>query len=607
MISVIVTCSTNDAYLTRCMNSLKRQSFKNFEVILLTDKVYDSVKELEFRTLYINEKNVCDSINAALDLVHGDAVLFCTPSSVFAPNALQTLNETFMNNPNSYINFNYYKEIEDSFESDRGNFLSIYHKVFSTKIIKEHSVQIERENVFAEEGFLSDYVSLCDNVVYVNVACVYEGADEEYEIDGRFASIEVSEWKRLTLNIQKMNEEVAALFSEDLGKKVEKCPVLSEDLVWITEENLHKYFSIQYMVARKVVAEWWYEIKEYKNTNSYEKLRCLLGKYDEEQDLQELLLNCCGMYKEQYKYIKEYDLHNALFYIEQTKDSNPETRTIEGNYDYISKKLGAIKSSQSLLEKALGVNGVSNSVEQQSILNGEQEGLVRIGAIWYYYKNGAVDLWYNGLAKNEYGWFYVRRGVLDRTYSGIASNKYGEWIIEEGTINKNANGYQKIGNREVFAVNGKIDTSKNGLISSNNTLIVYKKGEVDSSANGLIQSEGKWYYIENGFVNYSFKGLIEYGDKWWYVENGTINTAYEGYAKNIVGWYYVKAGTISEQQPEQPTAYVSQEQSVEIQTESKQELVGEELANYTIGKYASGELGLKTIFKSFGAWIKYKF
>ena len=36
------------------------------------------------------------------------------------------------------------------------------------------------------------------------------------------------------------------------------------------------------------------------------------------------------------------------------------------------------------------------------------------------------------------------------------------------------------------------------------------------------------------------------------------------------------------------------------------ELSGMQLADYVVDKYRSGSLGLKTFFKSFGAWIKFK-
>ena len=42
MISVIVLGLKSDSYLTRCLNSLKRQVFKDFEVVLVSSSEYES-------------------------------------------------------------------------------------------------------------------------------------------------------------------------------------------------------------------------------------------------------------------------------------------------------------------------------------------------------------------------------------------------------------------------------------------------------------------------------------------------------------------------------------------------------------------------------------
>lgn len=606
MISVIVQCSENTAYLTRCLKSLKRQTVKELEVILLTDSLIESDMNFGYKILYVNEKNICDSINEALNLAHGEYVFFCEPSSILTPNALEQFYNTIVNNESTYISSKYYYEVEDAFEISNCNLVSLNNKFLCMDVIRSNNIQMKKGNSFAEELFLADYVSKCNSITDCGDVCIYELCNSEKGINSTDYEINAKEWEELTQAIYNMDEEIAPIFAEELGKKIEQFSYIPEELVWITEEKLHKYYQIQYAVSQKVLTQWWYDVQDHKDVDSFSKIKSLLEKYEGEQDFQELLLNTCGLKIEQYKYIKEYDLHNALFYIEKTEISDPVERSIEGNYEQIVKRLGAIKSSQLLLERALGVGDNKNNSEEQSILNGETEGLVKVGAVWYYYKNGAVDLWYNGLAKNDYGWFYVRRGMVDRSFSGIATNQYGEWVVEDGTICKTANGYKKIDNREIYVVNGKVDRTKNGLIASNATMKFYRKGEVDTSFNGLTQLGDKWYYLEQGTVNYSFKGLVSYGDKWWYVENGTINTAFEGYAKNENGWYYVKNGTICEVQPQQPTLQTTQENISENCSTANVEMTGKELADYAIGKYATGELGLKTIFKSLGAWIKYK-
>ena len=121
--------------------------------------------------------------------------------------------------------------------------------------------------------------------------------------------------------------------------------------------------------------------------------------------------------------------------------------------------------------------------------------------IWRYYRNGAADYQYVGLAANEYGWWYVENGGINFGYTGLTPNEYGWWYVENGGINF---GYT-----------------------------------------GLVPNEYGWWYVENGGINFGYTGLVpnEYG--WWYVENGGINFGYTGLVPNEHGWWYVENGMVN--------------------------------------------------------------
>ena len=39
-----------------------------------------------------------------------------------------------------------------------------------------------------------------------------------------------------------------------------------------------------------------------------------------------------------------------------------------------------------------------------------------------------------GIAANDYGWWYIRNGALDLTYNGPADNQYGTWNVVNGHV-----------------------------------------------------------------------------------------------------------------------------------------------------------------------------
>ncbi|HDR6246514.1 TPA: glycosyltransferase family 2 protein [Bacillus cereus] len=100
-ITVIVPVYNVQEYIVECIDSLKRQTFRNFEVIFIddcsTDRSMDLVKEniTEFKRYLMiqNEKNigVAKSRNKALKRANGKYVFFLDSDDILTENALENL------------------------------------------------------------------------------------------------------------------------------------------------------------------------------------------------------------------------------------------------------------------------------------------------------------------------------------------------------------------------------------------------------------------------------------------------------------------------------------------------------------------------------------
>lgn len=120
MISIIIPCFNGYRYIDRCLASLERQTYKDFEVVVCDDcstddsferlKAYFSHSSLN-NTLIRNSKNVGpgESRNKAIDASKGDFLMFCDCDDWYEDNALEIMvNELISNDADLVMADNYY-------------------------------------------------------------------------------------------------------------------------------------------------------------------------------------------------------------------------------------------------------------------------------------------------------------------------------------------------------------------------------------------------------------------------------------------------------------------------------------------------------------------
>lgn len=85
LISIIVPVYNSEKYLSRCIESILAQSFKNLEIILIDDgskdassSICDSYAASDSRIKVIHQENggIAKAQNTGLDIAHGDYIAF---------------------------------------------------------------------------------------------------------------------------------------------------------------------------------------------------------------------------------------------------------------------------------------------------------------------------------------------------------------------------------------------------------------------------------------------------------------------------------------------------------------------------------------------------
>lgn len=593
MISVVIPYSEDQTYLVRCVNAVKRQTYKDVQLLVIAAQCDpETVQEYGLEVIENDNGGQYGGINEAVGRAGGEYLYFCNITSVPAPNTLERLLEEYEADRNVLKYGKCYVEKEQEFAACAGMEASCYGKLYDMEIIRDRNIQFRENSAFAEMQFVAEYAAHMEDMVPLESVYIYETDLQWNKLKYIDEGIDVADWKVLLEQIGRLNETINGLMMTQLCEYMESYRVYSKDVFDITLENCDN-LQLQYMVAKSALTFWWEEARERNDQEAFENMKACLERYEESEKYFELLLMVCGITQEQYPYLKEKDLQTALYFIR-------ERARLGDSIDLYAEE------SCKLADTA----GTSQGGRTASDLPGElRTGLVKTGSDWYYYRNDEIDWDYVGLAKNPFGWYYVRNGILDRSYYGIVSNRYGAWCVEKGTINRGANGYRRVGRQEAFFTDGKVDSGKNGFIYSNGEWRFYDKGMVDMQYKGLARNEHGWWYVEGGEINYGFEGLAENEYGWWYIKDGTIDYSFKGYALNKEGWHYVEKGTIRDTEPEVELAVRDNTADVpyeEVCAAEREELSGAELAEYAVSKYASGELGIKTIFNSLGAWIKYK-
>ncbi len=84
-VSVIIPVFNTEKYLVACIESLRSQSFKDFEVLLVDDgstdgsgRICDEYSKTDDRIVAVHKENggVCSARNAGLDAARGEFVVF---------------------------------------------------------------------------------------------------------------------------------------------------------------------------------------------------------------------------------------------------------------------------------------------------------------------------------------------------------------------------------------------------------------------------------------------------------------------------------------------------------------------------------------------------
>lgn len=187
LFSIIVPVYNVEKHLSKCLDSIINQTYKNIEIICVNDgsndnslNILEQYAEKDSRIKIINQENggVASARNAGIKASSGEYIWFIDSDDWIEANACEVLNNYIVNNDTDLINFNFYRVkdgkkskvthgLSDRFTEKTYNFFDIqvdickkiytncWNSCFKAKLLKDN-------NIFFPEKF-----NLCEDILFV--------------------------------------------------------------------------------------------------------------------------------------------------------------------------------------------------------------------------------------------------------------------------------------------------------------------------------------------------------------------------------------------------------------------------------------------------------
>lgn len=209
-VSIIVPVYNVEAYLDRCINSLRSQSLEDIEIILVDDGSPDNCpdmcdcyakKDKRIKVIHKTNAGLGFARNSGLDLVTGEYVAFVDSDDYVSPDMYEILYRTASGNNCDVVYCGFRKEISsgnflnvrevDEYKEYNGtqikdlvadfiaappyikkeyiHEMSVWHSVYRADIIKNNNIRFvsEREYVSEDVLFQIDFLKFSDRVAFI--------------------------------------------------------------------------------------------------------------------------------------------------------------------------------------------------------------------------------------------------------------------------------------------------------------------------------------------------------------------------------------------------------------------------------------------------------
>ncbi|EAK1359016.1 glycosyltransferase [Campylobacter coli] len=303
-ISILCPSFNHEKYVKFFIESVLKQSFKDFELIIVDDCSSDeNVREIqEFKDKRIKlikhsyNKGINATLNTAFENSNGDILVFCASDDIFESDALEKINEVFENNQNIDVVYPALKYInEDNQIFKNGKILNISNEIDLIRdffiignCLTSPGISIKRktyDKIYPlDNAFCNQQDTLMHIKLLLNNAKIF--VLDDYLVRYRVATTNASISAGMSSNIARANLEMEILMQEFLKMNdldlLEKMFTKEIQATGIKPYKETLKFFLGYMALRSddEFKKYWgyHKIMEYYNISS--NVEILKEKYN---------------------------------------------------------------------------------------------------------------------------------------------------------------------------------------------------------------------------------------------------------------------------------------------------------------------------------------
>ena len=318
---IILNHEKRNDKLQRCLNMLRRQTYKDFEIFLMESPEVEQLETDDIRITVIRKKSSFgEFIKDVQKHLSGKSFLFCETSMVFAPDTLEKMVNAFEEGVFVYTT-SLYSVTEDKkiFIKDQ---VHIFGKLFSSKIL--YSILGSIKETCSELEFLLCYIDFMNSSEEVESAYIYTESNKQLlSLTENFLEDNSFRWIQHMNKLQdyQMKEVVEKVFKQSLqDRKWLRSSRTYDMLVMLaslypSNKEMHFYLTDNYI---KKIYTYVFEGDE----KAYECCQKYLDAFSKESKLQDCLLGILEIDKKQYRYMQSSSLQDYLFYGDKIYEDN---------------------------------------------------------------------------------------------------------------------------------------------------------------------------------------------------------------------------------------------------------------------------------------------
>ena len=325
MISVIIPKYASSEHETRCFNSIIRQTYKDSEILVIggdlsqSDREKYNIRNLECK----NNEDFCSALNKAIDSADGKYIFFMDIDMVISAGFFETLISA-SESEDGFIfacGHEYNFDSAGAREKDTVSLLSCFGKLFIKDILKDNNIRFEGNDCFSEFLFTAEYICKFKEIVHTDCS-IYENN----EVFSSRIIYENEKWKTLFKNIKNTSGNIQADITKSLANLIKKTGCCTEEVMTLAEYELHDSYELNFECSAQILKRLWEETCDSKNSETFNKLRTYLKKYEDEP-LLPLIMNYLGLEADSYEYFRTDNIENILFLCRKAGELKKESCT----------------------------------------------------------------------------------------------------------------------------------------------------------------------------------------------------------------------------------------------------------------------------------------